>query len=228
MKQNTAFDQTSSWITGGNRGIGAAISEELNELGLKTLRLDSQAFDLSASDQRRAWLNNQKITPGVLILNAAINFPKTLEEQSDEDFHKILQVNLISSREILLKVLPVMKSNSFGRIVFVSSLYASRARLGRSAYSISKAGQDALMRSVALEYASHGILANSVAPGFIETDLTYKNNSELEIQNIIQQIPVKRLGKPSEIAKLVAFLVSDANTYITGQTFHVDGGMDLV
>jgi 3-oxoacyl-[acyl-carrier protein] reductase len=134
---------------------------------------------------------------------------------------------LISNREILLKVLPTMDYNGFGRVVFMSSLYSNKVRQGRSSYSISKAGADALMRSVAMEYAHSGVLANAVAPGFINTDLTYRNNSESEIKKIIERIPMKRFAESSEVGKVVAFLASESNSYITGQTLNVDGGMSL-
>ena len=83
------------------------------------------------------------------------------------------------------------------------------------------------MRSVAMEYAHSGILANAVAPGFINTDLTYRNNSESEIKKIIERIPMKRFAESSEVGKVVAFLASESNSYITGQTLNVDGGMSL-
>jgi 3-oxoacyl-[acyl-carrier protein] reductase len=221
------FARDLAWITGGARGIGAAVSRELQVANLEILELDSGVFDLGDRGQRTSWLTSQIRIPGVLILNAGINRPANFEEQSEEDFLRILEVNLISNREILLKVLPTMANNGFGRIVFMSSLYSNKVRQGRSSYSISKAGVDALMRSVAMEYAHSGILANAVAPGFINTDLTYRNNSESEIKKIIERIPMKRFAESSEVAKVVAFLASESNSYITGQTLHVDGGMSL-
>jgi 3-oxoacyl-[acyl-carrier protein] reductase len=221
------FARDFAWITGGARGIGAAVSRELQVANLEILELDSGVFDLGDRGERTSWLTSQIRIPGVLILNAGINRPANFEEQSEEDFLRILEVNLISNREILLKVLPTMANNGFGRIVFMSSLYSNKVRQGRSSYSISKAGVDALMRSVAMEYAHSGILANAVAPGFINTDLTYRNNSESEIKKIIERIPMKRFAESSEVAKVVAFLASESNSYITGQTLHVDGGMSL-
>ena len=106
-------------------------------------------------------------------------------------------------------------------------MYASRAREGRSAYSISKAGLEALARSAALEYSKFGVLVNVVAPGFVLTDLTAKNNTPEEISNLTSQIPLNRLAKPEEIASLVSYLASKKNTYITGQTINVDGGISI-
>ncbi|CAN2168704.1 FabG Dehydrogenases with different specificities (related to short-chain alcohol dehydrogenases) [Candidatus Nanopelagicaceae bacterium] len=165
--------------------------------------------------------------PAVLVLNAGVNYPRNLTEQSDAEFEKIIEINLMASREILMKVLPEMQKSEFGRVVIVSSLYASRAREGRSAYSISKAGLEALARSAALEYSKFGVLVNIVAPGFVLTDLTTKNNTLEEISNLTSQIPLNRLAKPEEIASLVSYLASKKNTYITGQTINVDGGISI-
>lgn len=227
MFEKDQFVRNLAWITGGARGIGAAVSRELRLANLEILELDSGVFDLGDRGQRTSWLNSQTRIPGVLILNAGINLPANFQEQSDEDFLRILEVNLMSNREILLKVLPTMADNGFGRVVFMSSLYSNKVRQGRSSYSISKAGADALMRSVAMEYAHSGILANAVAPGFINTDLTYRNNSESEIKKIIERIPMKRFAESSEVGKVVAFLASESNSYITGQTLNVDGGMSI-
>ena len=227
MFEEYQFTKNLAWITGGARGIGAAVSTQLQKANLEVLELDSGVFDLGDRGQRTSWLSSQIRIPGVLILNAGINQPANFEEQSEEDFLRILEVNLISNREILLKVLPTMVEHGYGRVVFMSSLYSTKVRQGRSSYSISKAGAEALRRSVAMEYAQNGILANAVAPGFISTELTYQNNSESEIRKIIERIPMKRFAESSEVGKVVAFLVSEANSYITGQTIHVDGGMSL-
>lgn len=227
MFEDYQFAKNLAWITGGARGIGAAVSTQLQIANLEVLELDSGVFDLGDRGQRTSWLRSQQRIPGVLILNAGINRPANFEEQSEEDFLRILEVNLISNREILLKVLPTMAEHGYGRVVFMSSLYSTKVRQGRSGYSISKAGVEALMRSVAMEYAQSGILINAVAPGFISTELTYQNNSESEIKKIIERIPMKRFAESSEVGRVVAFLVSEANSYITGQTIHVDGGMSI-
>ena len=227
MFEEHQFTKNLAWITGGARGIGAAVSTELRLANLEILELDSGVFDLGNRGQRTSWLSSQIRIPGVLILNAGINRPANFEEQSEEDFLRILEVNLVSNREILHKVLPTMAEHGFGRVVFMSSLYSAKVRQGRSSYSISKAGAEALMRSVAVEYAHRGVLANSVAPGFVSTELTYQNNTESEIKKITERIPMKRFAESSEVGKVVAFLVSDANSYITGQTIRVDGGLSL-
>ena len=120
-----------------------------------------------------------------------------------------------------------MQKNKWGRIVNISSAYSFLAREGRSAYSSSKAGLDALTRSLAVEYSSDNILVNSVAPGFVDTELTRKNNSKSEIEKICSSIPMRRLASSDEIAKIVFFLSSEENTYITGQTIVADGGFSI-
>lgn len=214
-------------MTGASRGIGLAIANELAGLGYEVLRLDSSIMDLGDKSERTRWLESQERVPAVLVLNAGVNYPRNLTEQPDAEFEKIIEINLLASREILMTVLPEMQRNDFGRVVIVSSLYASRAREGRSAYSISKAGLEALARSAALEYSKFGVLVNIVAPGFVLTDLTAKNNTPEEISNLTSQIPLNRLAKPKEIASLVSYLASKKNTYITGQTINVDGGISI-
>jgi 3-oxoacyl-[acyl-carrier protein] reductase len=184
-------------------------------------------MDLNNESERLRWLNEQEIMPGILVLNAGVNFPSKIEDQSGEDFEKTIQVNLIANRDLLLRVLPAMKTNKFGRVVIISSLYGSRVREGRSAYSASKAALEAFGRSAALEYSQYGVLVNMVAPGFVMTDLTLKNNSKAEISNLESMIPLKRMANPEEIASLVTYLVSKKNTYITGQTIYIDGGISI-
>jgi NAD(P)-dependent dehydrogenase (short-subunit alcohol dehydrogenase family) len=153
--------------------------------------------------------------------------PRNLIEVESDEYQRVLQVNTHSGREILRSYLPGMKKRRFGRIVAISSSYALIARDGRSTYSISKAALEALVRSVAIENASFNILANSIIPGFIETPLTLKNNNEGQIQKILERIPVGRLGTPNEIATLVNHLISESNSYITGQSIQIDGGFSI-
>jgi 3-oxoacyl-[acyl-carrier protein] reductase len=117
-----------------------------------------------------------------------------------------------------------MASAGFGRVVGISSAYANRARTGRAAYSASKAALEALIRSVAVEFARSGVVANCVAPGFVDTELTRKNNTPQMIDALLQRVPVGRLASPAEIGRTVAFLMAPENEYITGQTIAVDGG----
>jgi 3-oxoacyl-[acyl-carrier protein] reductase len=120
-----------------------------------------------------------------------------------------------------------MIKNGVGRVIFISSAYAIKSKVGRSAYSASKAAMESFIRTCAVEYSKQNILFNSIAPGFIETDLTFANNTSAQIKEITNRIPLGRLGKPIEIAELVRFLGGPSNTYITGQTINIDGGFSL-
>lgn len=228
LKAVRNFDPKLVWLTGGSRGIGSAIKQELEDDQLEVVSLSSSDFDLGDYKDRHEWLSSQTVMPGILILNAGINEPEDFLIQKDETFDVVLEINLFANRDILRTVLPSMQLNKYGKIVAVSSLYASRARNGRSAYSASKAGLEALIRSVAIEFGKDGIVANSIAPGFVDTDLTRKNNSNAKIKEIEEKIPLGRLAEPREIASLVKYLISNENSYLTGQTIFIDGGVSLI
>ena len=117
-----------------------------------------------------------------------------------------------------------MKQRKFGRIVNISSIWGQKSKKGRTLYSSSKAALDALTRSLAIEFAPYNILINSVAPGYIETDMLKQYNTEEELSIIRDTIPMKRYGKKIEISELVKFLCSENNSYITGQILTIDGG----
>ena len=161
------------------------------------------------------------------IFCAGTNTPRDFLEVERAEYSRTLEININSNREILKALLPGMLNRKFGRIVAISSAYATIARDGRSSYSISKAALEALIRSIALENAESNIIANSIVPGFIETPLTLKNNTQLQIDKILERIPMQRFGSPLEVANLVSFLISEKNTYITGQSFRIDGGFSI-
>jgi len=215
-------------LTGGSGAIGSAIKESLGKLGHSVTSPNSTDLDLSDPQGVSNWISaNSNYEFDGIVLCAGINIPRNLIEVKSEEYLRVLQVNTHSSKELLRSYLPGMKKRKFGRIVAISSSYALIARDGRSSYSISKAALEALVRSVAIENASFNILANSVIPGFIETPLTLKNNNEAQIQKIIERIPVGRLGTTNEIAIMVNYLISESNTYLTGQSIHIDGGFSI-
>jgi len=131
---------------------------------------------------------------------------------------------LIAPFRLIQAVVPQMRERKFGRIVNISSIWSVVSRAGRTTYSMSKGAMNSMTRSLAVELAPFNILINVVAPGYVMTDLTRQNNSEAELEEIRKTIPVQRLAEPAEIAGVVAFLCSDQNTYLTGQTIIVDGG----
>jgi 3-oxoacyl-[acyl-carrier protein] reductase len=183
---------------------------------------------LSDPKQISEWLQHNHETPNLLVCNAGVNEIQLLENYDEETFRKVFDTNLTGHLNLTLSVLPQMVKNGGGRIIFISSAYSSKARAGRFPYSASKSALNSFMRNIAIEYARFNILANAIAPGFIETELTKRNNSSLELSKIIEKIPLEKLGTPEDIASLVEFLGSDSNKYITGQVINVDGGFSVV
>lgn len=194
----------------------------------EVLEINRTNLNLADSNSVSLWIKkNSNLLPDLIVCNAAGNDPKELKNLSASDFRFWLENNFLGHVEIIQSVIGEMGKRGSGSIVFISSAFAVRSKKGRSQYSVSKAAQDAYMRSLALEFAPLGIKVNSVSPGFINTELTKKNNSPDGIKRLIEGIPVGRLGEPEEVAKLVAFLSSDLNTYITGQNIAIDGGFSL-
>lgn len=212
-------------ITGGARGIGRAIVQRYAAAGYETVAPARQELDLASSDLIHAYfsrLDNQAVD--ILINNAGENRIKMIEELSLDEWQRMLMINLTAPFLLIQHVAPYMARQSWGRIVNISSIYSQVSRTGRSAYGASKAGLNSLTRTAALEYAERGILVNAICPGFIETDLTHQNNTPVQIEALRQQVPLKRLGTPAEVADLAFYLGTELNTFQTGQLFTIDGG----
>jgi NAD(P)-dependent dehydrogenase (short-subunit alcohol dehydrogenase family) len=215
-------------LTGGRGGIGRSIKNELVSRGCSVVAPTSDELDLSSQTHVLEWIEaNSDLEFDGLVLCAGTNSPRDFDEVETNEYLRILETNVNSNRFLIKAVLPAMKKNRYGRIIAISSSYSTITRLGRSSYSISKAALEALIRSVGLENAQNNILANSVVPGFIETPLTVKNNDRFQLEKILERIPMGHMGKPSDVAKLVWFLMSEQNTYITGQSIRIDGGFSI-
>lgn len=237
------------FVTGGSRGIGKAIalkyaqngynvvinyvSDKTNveELQKEFTKLNVECLiekaDVSKSEEvekivKKAIEKFNKID--VLVNNAGITRDGLLMRMKEEDFDKVINVNLKGTFNMTKNVISYMMKKRSGRIVNISSVVGVSGNSGQANYAASKAGIIGFTKSVAKELASRNILANAVAPGFIETDMTDVLSESVK-ESIYSQIPLKKMGKPEEVANAVYFLGSDENTYITGQVLNVDGGM---
>ena len=218
MKRKTAL------VTGSSRGIGKSIKEILSKDGIDIISPSRDDLDLSSPKSIDDFLSQLTTHIDIVINNAGILKVGQHDEISTDDFHEVFQVNVVAPFKIISGVIEDMKHQKFGRIVNISSIWGQKSKEGRTLYSSSKAALDALTRSLAIEFASYNILINSVAPGYIETDMLKQYNTEKELSTIRDKIPMKRFGKKIEIAELVKFLCSENNSYITGQILTIDGG----
>jgi len=218
-----------AFITGGARGIGAAICEELGRHGVELIAPSRTELDLANPNSVDSYLRRQvNLEVDILINNAGINVLNAVPAIDLATFEEMQRVNLTAALRLIQCFAPGMARRGWGRVLSMSSILGLRARQRRAAYSITKAGLEALTRSVAVEFGPMGVLANSLAPGFVDTDLTSQNNPPEVMAEIAARIPLGRLAKPAEIAKVAAFLVSDENTYLTGQTIVVVGGLGCI
>lgn len=235
-------------ITGGTRGIGAAIADVFESAGANLLLTGTDPDQIkilndNAQENRRyisADFSNPESTKSLLsqiesldrldvcINNAGINIIKSVYEVEDEDFQRLTNVNYRAPYLICQAAAKKMREKQYGRIVNIASIWSVVTKPGRSMYASAKTGLVGMTRALATDLAPDGILVNCVSPGFTLTDLTRESLSQEEIDEIGKQIPCERMAEPSEIAKVVAFLSSHDNTYITGQNIVVDGGFSHV
>ena len=218
------MEKKTALVTGGSRGIGKSIKESLMNEQIEVISPSRNELDLSSFESMNNFLTNFSTSIDILVNNAGILKVGQHNELSSIDFQELLQVNVIAPFVLMSKLSHSMKENKYGRIVNVSSIWSQVSREGRSVYSASKAAVDSLTRSFALELSPYSILVNSIAPGYVNTELIKKNNSQTELDSIKKNIPLERFAEPSEIANLVTFLCSEKNSYITGQVIIMDGG----
>ena len=223
-------------VTGGNRGIGKGIVLSLLDQGYLVLATsrDSKKFDMSHQNLEVANLDVcdqasiddfQKLVndfdPDILINNAGITKDNLFLRMTEDDWAEVIDTNLNSVFRITKLVVRGMLKKKWGRIINISSISGSMGNPGQTNYSASKAGVEAFSRSLAKELGSRNITVNSVAPGFIQTDMT----QGLIDEEITKKIPLQRVGSVEDVASLINFLVSEESNYITGQTLVVDGGL---
>jgi len=232
-------------ITGASRGIGRAIAERLADDGffvIGTATSDAGAdsistylgengkgmkLDVSDSESVSAVIkaiNDDFGTPTVLVNNAGITRDNLLMRMKDDEWDDIINTNLTSVFRMSKAVLRGMMKVKTGRIINISSVVGSTGNAGQANYAAAKAGMIGFTKSMAKEVGSRNITVNTVAPGFIDTDMTRELNDDVK-NALLTSIPLSRLGEAKEIAHAVAFLASSGASYITGETLHVNGGM---
>lgn len=236
-------------ITGASRGIGKAIALEFAAIGADLALIyagnreaaeqtveQAQLFGVSAIAYRCDVRSFQTVKATVdeilsafgfvdiLVNNAGITRDGLLLSMSEESFDDVMDTNLKGTFNMIRHLYPHMMKRRSGTIINISSVSGLRGNAGQANYSSAKAGIVGLTKTVARELASRNVTCNAIAPGYIETDMTAKL-SEKTAQAALEMIPLKRMGKPEEVAKLAAFLASDSARYITGEVIRIDGGL---
>ena len=228
-------------VTGGTGSIGNSICNYFNNNGCEEIFSTTTNLNKVKSDQdfikfKELDLNNiekfnlEKLFDfdvDYLVLNAGLNRDNIFLRMSPDDWNSVINVNLNSSFHLLKHFVKRMVKKRYGRIVFISSVVAYTGNPGQVNYTSSKAAISGLVKSLALELSTRNITVNSVAPGFIQSNMTDKLNDDQK-NAILDRIPMKKLGDSSDIAKAVGFLCSENANYITGQTLHVNGGLALI
>ena len=232
-------------LTGATGGIGGSILDRLVNAGAKVLatgtnenklndiknkykNVETHKFDLSKHDEIENFIDKSSQTLGnkidVLINNAGVAADNISIRMKKEEWNKVININLTSTFLLCKYAIKKMLKNKKGKIVNITSVVGHTGNIGQANYTASKAGVDAMSKSLALEYGKKNINVNCVAPGFIKTDMT--DSIKDDYKNMLKsKIPLERFGEPNDVANTVIFLCSDMSNYITGETIHVNGGM---
>ena len=244
MKENKV-----ALVTGGTTGIGKAIAQELAKSGFNIainyrteteemqelkkeieannvkclfVKADISKFEETEKMAKEIIENFEKID--VLVNNAGVTKDGLIMRMKEDAFKQVIDINLVGTFNVTRNIVPYMVKQRSGRIINIASVVGIVGNAGQSNYSASKAGIIGFTKSLAKELSSRNILVNAVAPGFIETKMTDILNETVK-ENILSQIPLGRMGTPSEVANVVKFLSEEDSSYITGQVINIDGGM---
>ena len=234
-------------VTGASGGIGNSIVKKLSEFeanilatGTKTEKLEELksnvknvkilTFDISQSEKIEEFIENATTQLGgkldCIVNNAGLTQDNLAIRMSLDEWKKVIDINLTSTFLLSKFAIKKMLKNKSGKIVNITSVVGHTGNLGQANYTASKAGIVAMSKSLAIEYAKKNINVNCISPGFIKTNMTEQIDPKFK-ELILAKIPSNRLGEPSDVANVVAFLSSEMSNYITGETIHVNGGMYL-
>ena len=237
-----------AFVTGGSRGIGSAIAlalgktfhvvvgfansgdkandvvKEIVTAGGSASTVQIDISDAESVDNAFTTIEKEYNSVDVLINNAGVTKDNILPRMKEDEWLEVIQTNLTGSFYTSQRAIKLMMKNKWGRIVFISSVVGLSGNQGQANYAASKAGLIGLAKSISKEMGSRNITSNVVAPGYIETDMTSFLDDQNK-ENIIEQLSVKRIGKPEDISNIVSFLCKDESEYITGQVIPVDGGL---
>lgn len=235
-------------VTGGSRGIGKAIAQKLSETsnvavgysnskeqavevvnsiqanGGNAIAVQIDVTDNDSVEKCFELIEKEFSSVEILVNNAGITKDNIFPRLKQDDWDSVIDTNLTGSFRASQRAIKGMMKNKWGRILFISSVAGISGNTGQSNYAASKAGMIGLAKTISKELGSRNITSNVIAPGYIDTDMTSFLNDEQK-EEIIGQLSIKRVGKPEDIANMVAFLCSDESEYITGQVFPVDGGL---
>jgi acetoacetyl-CoA reductase len=243
------FEGRVAVVTGGTRGIGAAITSALAGAGAHVAAGFNRDADTAGRmrDELMGKGGSVSVHQGnvglpadcdrviadvlgtygrvdFLVNNAGVTLDKTVRRMSVDDWHAVMRINISGAFYMIKSVLDHMLERGSGRIVNVSSVIGQTGNIGQANYAASKAALFGLSQSLALETARKGITVNCVAPGFIETEMVSAIPEEI-LKGIVDKVPVRRLGRPDEVARVVRFLLEDEASYITGAVYAVNGGL---
>jgi len=237
-----------AFVTGGSRGIGKSIaldlgkkfhvvvgysvsnekakevSDEILNNGGSSSTVQINISESDSVDKAFSSIEKDHTSVDVLVNNAGITKDNILPRMKEDEWLEVIQTNLTGSFYTSQRAIKFMMKNKWGRIVFISSVVGISGNQGQANYAASKAGLIGLSKSISKEMGSRNITSNVVAPGYIETDMTSFLDDQNK-ENIIEQLSIKRIGKPEDISNIVSFLCSDESEYITGQVIPVDGGL---